>query len=800
MSSASASTPSGGASPGKARGHASHHGSSSRGSGSAGRGGDRGGARRRNFGGSLTATGPTTSSRKGKGRVHEQDEDSGTGVVPSSETSTHPDHDTQPSSNGRAEQATEPPPEADLCFICADPVKLYSVAPCDHKTCHICAVRLRALYKKKDCTFCKTPIESLIFTSSADKSFTDFQPSDIPYKDAKLSIHFETKEAMEETLILLRFNCPDTRCEVASGGWQDFKMHARRDHGRLTCDLCIRHKKIFAHEHTLHTQQSLSAHMSKEHRFCEYCREYFYDDDQLFVHMRERHEQCHICKARGGENRYQYFKDYHMLERHFKDAHYLCLSPDCLEKKFVVFESEMDFKSHQVSEHGSELSSRERREALRIEANFTYEDGGGDSSRGARSGGRRKGAKGGRANRDTDSGPEVSDPLGVSALASRSNVPGAGPASNTSRRAMFSGSLTPSSPAVGPSPGPSSSATADASTAERHAAYLNRVLSILKGSESKLNSFRASVKTYRASEMSAKDLVHTISSVVGDLDESAIVVNGLVDLLEDEEKKGDVLQAWNSLRVERTQFPSLVPASSSSNTQDAGIAQGKIRNVKKASASNNQVWANVERAASASSGHKAGKPSQIREHFPTLGRRTPAVGGPSIPGSAGHSLAARAATAQSGSTPWASGPAGKAPAVKSQVGVSSSPSPFVAHVTGSKSSGSKVNTNSASAFPSLPTNASQAAFLAHKKALLAKGKNKSPSSPSSSGTSTPWATASTPTSGRIDGLQDEPLAGLSEALAASRLSSTEASSEAGQGKKKKGKGVPLMSFGGVHRG
>lgn len=41
------------------------------------------------------------------------------------------------------------------CWICAEPVKYYSVSKCDHRTCHICALRLRALYKKFECTFCK---------------------------------------------------------------------------------------------------------------------------------------------------------------------------------------------------------------------------------------------------------------------------------------------------------------------------------------------------------------------------------------------------------------------------------------------------------------------------------------------------------------------------------------------------------------------------------------------------------------------------------------------------------------------
>jgi hypothetical protein len=42
-----------------------------------------------------------------------------------------------------------------ICWICAEPVKFYALAECNHRTCHVCALRLRALYKRTDCTFCK---------------------------------------------------------------------------------------------------------------------------------------------------------------------------------------------------------------------------------------------------------------------------------------------------------------------------------------------------------------------------------------------------------------------------------------------------------------------------------------------------------------------------------------------------------------------------------------------------------------------------------------------------------------------
>ena len=45
--------------------------------------------------------------------------------------------------------------EAEVCFICASPVIHNSIAPCNHRTCHICALRLRALYKTRACAHCR---------------------------------------------------------------------------------------------------------------------------------------------------------------------------------------------------------------------------------------------------------------------------------------------------------------------------------------------------------------------------------------------------------------------------------------------------------------------------------------------------------------------------------------------------------------------------------------------------------------------------------------------------------------------
>ena len=73
----------------------------------------------------------------------------------------------------------------------------------------------------------------MIFTTSPDALWASYTPDTIPYKDAKLAISFETQEMMEETLILLRFNCPESDCSFIANGWSDLKLHTRATHGKL---------------------------------------------------------------------------------------------------------------------------------------------------------------------------------------------------------------------------------------------------------------------------------------------------------------------------------------------------------------------------------------------------------------------------------------------------------------------------------------------------------------------------------------------------------------------------------------
>ena len=54
-------------------------------------------------------------------------------------------------------------------------------------------------------------------------------------------------------------------------------------------------------------------------------------------------------------------------------SHYTCKQPNCLAQKFVVFGTTMDLQAHIVEEHAAEMSSRDKRDARRIEADFEFE-------------------------------------------------------------------------------------------------------------------------------------------------------------------------------------------------------------------------------------------------------------------------------------------------------------------------------------------------------------------------------------------------------------------------------------------
>lgn len=97
-----------------------------------------------------------------QGQNQQRDKDKGKAKAPLSTQGQHKSDEARTSPSSPTEASTEAGTGTEggdtveaICWICAEPVKYYSVSTCNHRTCHVCALRLRALYKKLDCAFCK---------------------------------------------------------------------------------------------------------------------------------------------------------------------------------------------------------------------------------------------------------------------------------------------------------------------------------------------------------------------------------------------------------------------------------------------------------------------------------------------------------------------------------------------------------------------------------------------------------------------------------------------------------------------
>lgn len=526
--------------------------------------------------------------------------------------------------------ADEEEVEAEVCFICASPVVHNAVAPCNHRTCHICSLRLRALYKTKACAHCRTNAETVIFTDDAVKRFEDFQIADFSSRDENLGINYANPEIFEDTVLLLRYNCPDESCDVACLGWPDLHRHVRNVHHKAMCDLCTRNKKVFTHEHELFTPAELRRHEKygddnpgavdqsgfKGHPECGFCKQRFYGDDELYAHCRDKHERCHVCDRRNEGRNPQYYLDYNALEVHFRKDHFLCPDQECLEKKFVVFDSEMDLKAHQLEAHPNGLTKDARRDARRVDiSGFDYRAP--HQQERPRREREREGRGRGRG-RDPNAEPlpvSSAQPMRRDELAYQRAMAIQSAQSVTTRN--FGGQLTqpaetyaarppagaaepatvtaprPSQhqngmPALenlnlGPTPGGAASGTTTPSAPSgpltpqeqarrlRHAAVTERASALLRNDAKRLEEFRSKVSAYRNGSVAAPSLIDGFFAL---FDTSATelgkLIKELAEIFEVPGKRDALLKAWGDWRAINEDYPSL-PGPSGNPTTAAGV-------------------------------------------------------------------------------------------------------------------------------------------------------------------------------------------------------------------------------------
>lgn len=422
------------------------------------------------------------------------------------------------------------------------------------------------------------------------------------------------------------------------------------------CDLCTRNKKVFTHEHDLFTVQELRKHERigdddpgavdqsgfKGHPECGFCRTRFYGDDELYAHCRDKHERCHICDRRLQGREHQYYVDYGALEQHFRNDHFLCLDQECLDKKFVVFESEIDLKAHQLEAHPNDLSKDARRDARRVDMSaFDYRAPHQELRRG-----RREGRGGGGRGRDpnTEALPQsTAQPLRRDELAYQRQMAIQSAQSISTRN--FGGQLTPgdgsSSRPSGSNRGGSSSMTVarprpnlnasdevppvdlaptsivsetsppqEQARRQHHTAVMERASGLLRNDPIKTASFRDGVSAFRTSKITAAQLLDTFFSIfsvpAADLGK---LIKELANIYENETKRNDLLKAWNDWRAINEDYPSLpgpsgvLPGSSAAVTGSGGHRVLKLKSStaqsSRSAVSKQRSWGNAAAAINA---------------------------------------------------------------------------------------------------------------------------------------------------------------------------------------------------------
>lgn len=409
-----------------------------------------------------------------------------------------------------------------------------------------------------------------------------------------------------DTILLLRYNCPDPACDFAGLGWPDLHRHVKSVHHKRMCDLCTRNKKVFTHEHELFSDRELERHMRrgddrrgaadqtgfKGHPLCGFCGERFYDDDRLYEHCRMRHERCFICDRRDSRQPH-YFLDYDALEQHFEKDHFLCQDRLCLEKKFVVFESELDLKAHNLSEHaGGRSAGRDARlvdmSGFDFRQPYERERRVGGDGRASRGRGRAGGARV-RGGRDPDAEHPLSPPASRRDETAPQRTQAAIHSAQSVTTRRFGGQLSEPTPPSAPSaqelarrPQPTEEPATAAAVMDpmealsladtsrmspeerarlvRHGSVIERAANLVGNDTSKMAAFREAISAYRnATAQAASQLIDSFFTIFADTSSNALgtLVREVADLFEDRRKADALRSAWQDWRSINEDYPSL---------------------------------------------------------------------------------------------------------------------------------------------------------------------------------------------------------------------------------------------------
>jgi len=73
----------------------------------------------------------------------------------------------------------------------------------------------------------------VVFAPDEEKKYDEYDDSSIVKTDASLGIKYATAAIRDDTVLLLRYNCPEPSCDVTCLSWRNLHGHVKGAHDRM---------------------------------------------------------------------------------------------------------------------------------------------------------------------------------------------------------------------------------------------------------------------------------------------------------------------------------------------------------------------------------------------------------------------------------------------------------------------------------------------------------------------------------------------------------------------------------------
>lgn len=189
------------------------------------------------------------------------------------------------------------------CSLCCEPLRLTALGPCGHSgACHVCELRRRVIYKKRDCQFCRAPLDQLIIArpAAAGGAPLDFAALLDGRTQSEYDKEWAVTFAQRADRSATRAALAEPRCATCAAGpfgsVEGLRAHTRSAHGLEYCAVCLAGAPRFLSEHAPMAPAALRAHAA-EHPACALCPGVrLFDAEALEKHMADAHWRCTLCE------------------------------------------------------------------------------------------------------------------------------------------------------------------------------------------------------------------------------------------------------------------------------------------------------------------------------------------------------------------------------------------------------------------------------------------------------------------------------------------------------------------------